>query len=280
MTQTAVASRRGRIWFDALTNDVDHVETGLRSVLVADATLGGERVRVLSVVPDPNNRFPRARHGELGLDEGWALARHVREAIEADRAGTKRPILAIVDVKSQAYGRLEELLGISWACAAATDAYATARLAGHPVISLIVGSAMSGGFLAHGYQAHRLLAFDNPGVQVQAMGKESAARITLRSVQELDELGAQVTPMAYDIRSFAKLGLVHELIGDVDPDAPSQEQIAHVAEHIIEAITDVRRDPGDLTTRLENPQARATRAASLEVRRRMAEQWNRSARTT
>ena len=264
---------RGRIWFEALASDAQPVGTDVRSVLVADTLLSGERTRVLSVVPDGHNRFPRARHGELGLDEGWALARHIREAIEADRSGAKRAILAIVDVKSQAYGRLEELLGISWACAAATDAYATARLAGHPVIALIVGYAMSGGFLAHGYQAHRLLAFDDPAVQVQAMGKESAARVTLRSVSELDELGARVIPMAYDIRSFATLGLVNELIGDVDPDAPTHEQIARVGEHIVAAIADVRRDPGDLTSRLENPQARRTRAATLEVRRRMAEQW-------
>jgi malonate decarboxylase gamma subunit len=45
------------------------------------------------------------------------------------------------------------LLGIHLACAAAVDAYASARLAGHPVIALLVGKAMSGAFLAHGYQA-------------------------------------------------------------------------------------------------------------------------------
>jgi malonate decarboxylase gamma subunit len=104
-------------------------------------------------------------------------------------------IIAIVDVQSQAYGRIEALLGINLALAAAVDAYATARLAGHPVVALIVGTALSGGLLAHGDQAHRLLALNDPKVVIHAMRKLSAARITLRTVEELDALGETVIPM-------------------------------------------------------------------------------------
>ena len=231
-------------------------------------------MRLLAIVPDPQNRFPRARHGELGLDEGWALAHHVREAIAADRSGAGRPIFALVDVQSQAYGRIEALLGIHLSLAAAADAYATARMAGHPVVALIVGTALSGGLLAHGDQAHRLLALDAPGVMVHAMHKQSAARITRRTVEELEELGKTVIPMSYDIRQFAKLGLLHELIPGIDADAPSAAQIALVKERVTAAIADIREHPGDLTSRLNNPEARAHRAASIEVRRRLAEQWN------
>jgi malonate decarboxylase gamma subunit len=267
-------SSRGRTWFQALADDAQPVDTGLGSVLVADATCGGEPARLLAIVPDPQNRFPRARHGELGLEEGWALAHHVREAISADRSGARRAIIAIVDVQSQAYGRIEALLGIHLSLAAAADAYATARMAGHPIVALIVGTALSGGLLAHGDQAHRLLALDAPGVIVHAMRKQSAARITRRTVEELDELGKTVIPMAYDIRQFAKLGLLHELIAGIDADAPSTAQIARVKERVTAAIADIRKDPGDLTSRLNNPEARAHRAASIEVRRRLAEQWN------
>ena len=233
-------------------------------------------MRLLAVVPDPRNRFPRARHGELGLEEGWALARHIRDAIAADRADAKRPIIAVVDVKSQAYGRLEALLGISFSLAAAVDAYAAARMAGHPVVALIVGSAISGGLLAHGDQAHRLLALDAPGVTVHAMGKDSAARVTRRSVEALDALGKTVIPMSYDIRQFARLGLLHELIAGIDADAPSAGQIAKVKARLAAAIADIRVDPGDLTSRLNNAEAKVHRAASIEVRRRLAEQWDAS----
>ena len=117
-------------------------------------------------------------------------------------------------------GASRHCLGIHLSLAAAADAYATARMAGHPVVALIVGTALSGGLLAHGDQAHRLLALDAPGVVVHAMRKESAARITRRTVEELDELGKTIIPMAYDIRQFAKLGLLHELITEIDADAP------------------------------------------------------------
>ena len=269
-------SSRGRTWFQALAEKAQPVDTGLGSVLVADATWGGERVRLLAIVPDQRNRFPRAQHGELGLEEGWALAHHVREAIAADSSDAKRPIIAIVDVQSQAYGRLEALLGIHLSLAAAADAYATARMAGHPVVALIVGTALSGGLLAHGDQAHRLLALDAPGVIVHAMRKASAARIMRRTVEELDELGKTVIPMAYDIRQFAKLGLLHELIAGIDADAPSAAQVAQVEERVAAAIADIRKRPGDLTARLDNPEAKVHRAASIEVRKRLAEQWDAS----
>jgi len=275
MSTSVTPSSRGRTWFQAFTNGGKLIDTKLGSVLVADAPLAGATVRLLAIVPDPQNRFPRARHGELGVDEGWALARHVRDAIAADSA-IKRPIIAIVDVQSQAYGRLEALLGIHLSLAAAADAYATARMAGHPVVALIVGTALSGGLLGHGDQAHRLLALDDPGVVIQAMRKQAAARVTRRTVEELDELGKTIIPMAYDIRQFAKLGLLHELITGINADAPSVAQIAQVKERVAAAIADIRQNPGDLTSRLNNAEAKVHRAASLEVRRKLAEQWNQS----
>jgi biotin-independent malonate decarboxylase gamma subunit len=102
--------------------------------------------------------------------------------MQADEKGEKRAIVAIVDVPSQAYGRREELLGIFLAAAAATDAYVSARLAGHPVISLLAGHAISGGYLTHGAQSNRLLAFNDPGVVIHAMSKKAAALVTRRTV--------------------------------------------------------------------------------------------------
>ncbi len=267
---------RGRIWFEALAQAAQCVGTGLQSVLVADAILAGERVRLLAIVPDPHNRFPRARQGELGLDEGWALARHIRAAIPADRSSTPRPLIAIVDIKSQAYGRLEAMLGIHLALAAVVDAYSSARRAGHPVVALVVGAAISGGLLVHGLPAHRLLALDAPGVTIHAMPRESAARVMLRSVEALDELGKMILPMSYDVRQFARLGLLHELIAGIDADAPSAEQIATVQDRLAAAITDIRKHPDASTTGLNHAEARLHRAASIEVRRRLALQWNES----
>ena len=267
------AGIRGLMWFRALTGRDRPLPGDPPSVLVADEELGGEHVRFLCVVPDHNGRFPCARHGEVGLEEAYTLAVRVREVMREPGQVNKRPIVAIVDLKSQAYGRREETAAIYLAAAAAADAYGSARLAGHPVITLVVGQALSGGFLTHGYQANRILALDDPGVVIHAMHKAAAARITRRSVKELEALAGRIVPMSYDIRDFAKLGLLHKLLHAQNPGAPTPDDLAMVRSELIEAIQDARLKPFDLGNRLESKEAKDTRRASLVVHRKLQEQW-------
>jgi malonate decarboxylase gamma subunit len=264
---------RGKAWFQAFTGKNPPMVGDPGSVLTADAKLGEDTARFLCVVPNPEARFPCARRGEVGLEESYTLATRIREAIEQDKNGKKRPIIAIVDVKSQAYGRREETAAIFLATATAADAYASARMKGHPVIALVMGNAISGGFLTHGYQANRILAFDDAGVVIHAMHKEAAARITLRTVAELDELGHKIAPMSYDIHDYAKLGLLHKLLHVEDPDKPSQTTVAQVQKDLIDAIADARAGSKDLSNRLTSPGAREMRKAGLAARARMEEQW-------
>jgi biotin-independent malonate decarboxylase gamma subunit len=243
------------------------------SVLTADAKLGEDTARFLCVVPNPEARFPCARRGEVGLEESYTLAARIREAIEQDKNGKKRPIIAIVDVKSQAYGRREETAAIFLATATAADAYASARMKGHPVIALVMGNAISGGFLTHGYQANRILAFDDSGVIIHAMHKEAAARITLRTVAELDALGHKIAPLSYNIHDYAKLGLLHKLLHVENPDNPSQTTVAQVQKELISTVADARAGSTDLRNRLDSKGAREMRRAGLLARASMEEQW-------
>ena len=276
MSAELIPRTRGRIWFEALAGKHAKPVPSVPSVLVADTMLQNERVRFLAVVPDPDNRFPCARQGQVGLQEGWNLAKQVREAIRVDQKGEKRALVAIVDVPSQAYGRREELLGIFLAAAAATDAYVSARLAGHPVISLLAGHAISGGFLTHGAQSNRLLAFNAPGVMIHAMAKKAAALVTRRSVEELDKFAEKVIPMSYKVEDYAKLGTLYKLICGVNVDSPEPEQVEQVRADLLSAIADARSGQRDLRSRLQSEDARKNRRATLEVRRRLAEQWNAS----
>ena len=264
---------RGTVWFRALTGQTSSMPGDPKSVLTADAPLGSDHARFLCVVADPHARFPCARHGEVGLEEGYALAARVREVIEHDKNTIKRPIVAIVDVKSQAYGRREETAAIFLAAAAAADAYGSARLAGHPVIALVVGHALSGAFLTHGYQANRILAFDDDGVMIHAMHKEAAARVTRRSVDELEKFAKEIAPMSYDIREYAKLGLLYKLLHVENPEKPSPQEIRNVQNELVAAIADARSGPVDLRNRLESAGAREMRKASILVRTRLEAQW-------
>lgn len=261
---------RGEYWFSLLTANMPLRNGQCASVRVADGEIAGQLARLIAVVPDADNPYPRARQGEVGLLEGWILAQVIREVIIADQGlAEKRAIVAVIDVPSQAYGRREEAFGIHQALAGAVAAYADARLAGHPVIGLIVGKAMSGAFLAHGYQANRLIAFNDAGVTVHAMGKESAARITLRSVEALEALAATVPPMAYDIGHYSSLGLLEQLLTIGDPLHASSEEIAQVQDAVSQAIVKTRSEGVGLSQRL----GASARHSSLLVRERMRAEW-------
>ncbi|MFZ4199269.1 biotin-independent malonate decarboxylase subunit beta [Lysinibacillus sp. NPDC056220] len=269
-----VASR-GRSWFNALTNTAPSISE-IPSVLVADGEVQGKRARFLTVVPNPDNPYYRARNGEVGLLEGWAIAKYIYEAIEEDHEEQdKRLIVPIVDVPSQAFGYHEELLGIYLACSAAVNAYASARIVGHPIVAVLVGNAISGAFLAHGMQANRLLALNDEGVNVHVMSKKSAALITQRTVEELDELSKDVPSMAYDIQSFYKLGAIHQLIDGTNATQPNKEDIELVLTEIQNAHEDIIAKPStSLANRLHSEIATSSgRQASIKVREMIDSQW-------
>jgi malonate decarboxylase beta subunit len=261
---------RGRTWLQKLSGDATP-EAIIPSVIRADTTSSV----YLAVVPDPQNRFHRARKGEVGVTESVALAEAVRAVIRADEhTADKRPIIAVVDLPSQAYGRIEEVAGLHQTMAAAVDAYHCARVAGHPIVAVVVGSALSGGFLTHGLQANQILALDDPGVEIHAMHKEAAARITRRTVEELDELAKTVIPMSYDVKAWAKLGFCDGLLKVDNADAPTPEDVETVAAAIRKAVARAKEGPRDLSNRLDSAAAVITRDASRTVRQLLAQQWN------
>lgn len=267
---------RGKACFKALTGSDTPNSGDPNSVLAANAAIESESALFLCVVPDKDSRFPCVREGQVGLEEAFALATHIRAVMFEDRdkpREAKRPIIAIVDVKSQAYGRREETAGIFFAAATSADAYASARMAGHPVISLVAGHAFSGGFLTHGYQANRILSFDDAGITIHAMHKEAAARITRRSIVDLEKLGHEIAPMSYDVRDYAKLGLIFKLLRAEDPQHPTSNEIAEVKKAITEAIADARKGGLDLSNRWESDAAKETRKGTLAVRAALEAQW-------
>jgi biotin-independent malonate decarboxylase beta subunit/biotin-independent malonate decarboxylase gamma subunit len=261
---------RGRTWLHGLSGD-RVPEPIIPSVLSATT----DTARYLAVVPDPDNRFYRAREGEVGLTESLALAQAVRDLIEADKdTPHKRAIIAVVDLPSQAYGRNEEMAGLHQAMAASTDAYHAARIAGHPIVAVVVGTALSGGFLTHGLQANQILVLDDPGVEIHAMHKAAAARITLRTVDELDELAKTIVPLSYNVEVWAQLGFCDGVLKVENADAPTPQDVETVGAAIADAVQRARSGPVDLSNRLDSDAAVTTRHASRAVRDLLARQWN------
>ena len=267
-TSSATMSR-GRLWLSTLA--ATEPVAVIPSVIRADT----DDATYLAVVPDPENPFHRARNGEVGLTESWALAETIDEVVSADTAlHMKRAVVAVVDLPSQAYGRIEEMAGLHHAIAAAVDAHHRARNAGHPTVAIVVGQALSGGFLAHGLQAQQILALDDPGVQIHAMHKSAAARITLRTVDELEKLAETVVPLSYHVRDWAQLGFCDGLLPVSDTDAPTADDVSAVRHAVDAAIAAARSGPRDLSNRLESPGALQNRKASRAIHDVMSAQWH------
>lgn len=209
----------------------------------------------VAIVPDENNRFPRVRHGEAGLEEGYTVGNVVNDLIAADTdkpIADKTPIVIVVDVPSQAYGYKEELIGIHMALASAASAYARARQAGHKVVSFIPGDAVSGGFLTQGLQSNRLVALDDLDITIQAMSKASSARITQRTIAELEEATKHVPAMAYDIENYQKLGSLYKLIKGIKGYDSDDNAVATVKAALNDTFKSLEDAPSDLSFRYTN----------------------------
>ncbi len=258
---------RGRVWFERFTIGGARADGLPASVLAADAPLDGLPVRWIAVVPAPQARFPRARSGEMGIDEAFGVAAAVR-GVPPNSA-----IVALVDVPGQAFGIREEAIGLQRALAASVDAYVQARRSGHPVAALIVGKAISGAFLAHGMQAGWIGALDDPGVDVHVMSEPAVARVTRMQRSDLARIASEVPATARDIASFARLGAIDALFEVANPQAPSDEEYAAVARALGAALRDGSglRPPGE---RLNRPAALQTRALARRVRGELAAAWD------
>jgi len=260
---------RGRLWFEKLTG-IEKATSAVSTVLHAEK----DGKEYIAIVPDADNDFLRVRNGEVGLQEGYVVASVVNKIVDDDRdKATKRPIIIIDDVPSLAYGYQEELIGIHAALGSSAAAYAKARQAGHPVISFIPGDAVSGGFLAHGLQSNRLIALDDDSITIQAMSKASAARITQRTIAELEEATKHIPAMAYDIDNYERLGALYKLVKGIGSYEATAENVVKINGIIDEAITSLKGDT-TLHFRYETPIAIASgRKATIQVRKLVAEQW-------
>ncbi len=265
---------RGETWFTALAGTSNPNISSVDSVLCCDMLLNNCATRLITVRPNTSAKFSRSRNGEIGLEEGWEIANCVRSAMNEDCGGTPRPIIIIVDSPGQAYGYLEEKMGIFLSCASAVDAYADARIAGHPVISLIVGQALGAAFLAHGLQGNQILALNSPEIIVNAMSRKSSAMFTNQSDNTFNQLALKIPGIAYDISSFNLLGALDKLIEVDDPAQPSLDDINHVKKELINAVDRSKESNNSIRHRFNTALAHKHRRLTIKTRETMFNHWN------
>lgn len=167
-----------------------------------------------------SKRFPVVYLGIIGLEEAYKMAMAVYYTIKADSdkpAKEKRPIILLVDTPGNAPGKVEEIVGINKATGSYQLALSEARKTGHPVIAVIIGRAISGGFLCHGLQADRILSIgEDYTTMIHVMPLSSISRITKLDVERLEELSRDNPVFASGAKFFYKLGGVEEMINSAE----------------------------------------------------------------
>lgn len=200
---------------------------------VGTGTINGAPVTVIannSKGHDP--RYPVVYVGIIGLEEAYKMAEAVYYTIEADRElppEQKRPILLLVDTPGNGPGKLEEIMGMNKATGAYQLALSEARKLGHPVLAVVVGRAISGGFLCHGLQADQILTLSSDyKTMIHVMPLSSIARITKLDIERLNELSTENPVFAAGPEFFYRLGGVEEIIKS--PEDMRETIILHITE--------------------------------------------------
>ena len=187
--------------------------------VVGSANLDGEVCTVIANDANAfNEKFPVVYAGIIGLEEGYKMAQAVYATLFADAdqpAEAKRPIVLVVDTPGNGPGKTEEIFGMNKATGAYQLALAEARLAGHPIVAIVIGRAISGGFLCHGLQADHILSLGAAyGTMIHVMPLTSVSRIIRKDLETLNKLSAANPVFAAGPEFFHALGGVEEIVED------------------------------------------------------------------
>lgn len=189
--------------------------------VVGTVAIGGQLATIIANdAEEYNPRFPVVFAGVIGLEEGYKMAIAVYKTIEVDKEkplAQKRALLLIVDTPGNGPGKIEEIMGMNKSTGAYQLALAEARKAGHPVVAVVIGRAISGAFLCHGLQADHILSLSKEfGTMIHVMPLTSISRITKLDIELLEELSAKNPVFAAGVDFFYRLGGVNEVVYQVE----------------------------------------------------------------
>jgi malonate decarboxylase gamma subunit len=141
----------------------------------------------------------------LGIDGAILLAGHVLAAVEA---GSRAPIVVLVDTASQNMARRDELLGLNEYLAHLVKSLTLAAMRGHRTVSVLVGHAAAGAFIATALSSQSLVAL--AGAEPSVMDLPSISRVTKLPLEQLKELAKSTPIFAPGVEPLFAIGAVGE----------------------------------------------------------------------
>jgi malonate decarboxylase gamma subunit len=205
-----------------------------------DDVLGGTATTALGEV----TVIGTANKLEVGVDHALALAATV---LASARAHPQRPIVMLVDTAGQRLARRDEMLGINSYFAHLAGTLDLARRRGAPLVSLVYGESVSGGFLSFGLMADRIYAL--PEAQVRVMDLRAMARVTKQPLEKLQALSQSSPVFAPGVENYVRMGAV-EAVWEGD---------------LAQALVDALQVPGTGDQRRERGAARGGRLLARDV---------------
>lgn len=209
------------------------------------AQVGGHTVTVVGTTHD----------AAIGVELALAMAVGVLATVQ-NHPG--RAIVLLIDTQGQRLRRRDELLGINVYMAHLAQCLEVARRAGHRIVSLVYGRAVSGGYITGGMMADSCHALAS--AEISVMNLPAMARVTKIPQERLEQLAESSPVFAPGAVNYLRMGGLESLWDD-DAAAALLAALQARAEPDALGRTDPRRAAGD---------ARGGRTMALRVSRRVS----------
>lgn len=164
--------------------------------------------------------------------------RLANEVLDVVAQGKKTPIVFIVDTQGQDSSRADELLCLNRTFAHLGACVDLLRRSEHPNLAIILGEAVSGGFLSYGLMANQIFALQSS--QVKVMDLNAMSRVTKIPLDKLQSLSKTSAIFAPGVENFYKMGAVDEIWVNLDEHLV-ENAIESQQTHIQDFLTDNRR---------------------------------------
>jgi malonate decarboxylase gamma subunit len=129
--------------------------------------------------------------------------------LETIKNHPQQPIVFIIDTKGPKLRHQDELLGLNRYMAHMAKCLDLARQKGHPILGIVYGQAVSGGFISSGLFADQCFAFSDTMISV--MNLPAMARIMKTPLKKLVELSKSNPVFAPGPENYYKMGAIHDL---------------------------------------------------------------------
>ncbi|WP_201592848.1 biotin-independent malonate decarboxylase subunit gamma [Psychrobacter fozii] len=160
------------------------------------------------------------------------------EILDVIAQGKKTPIVFIVDTMGQDSSRADELLCLNRTFAHLASCVDLLKRSGHPNLAIVLGEAVSGGFLSYGLMANQVFAMQSS--QVKVMDLNAMSRVTKIPLDKLKSLSQTSAIFAPGVENYYAMGAVNDIWKALDEHLVENALDSQLT-HIDDFLTDNRR---------------------------------------